>query len=97
MKYIVKTSAANMGSGKRGMGHYGNVAVLLVEDGAEPKMISERAKGVIEIVSYEGKLHWGSTEKCAFRKALARAEALAAKLNDELTNGTEVPQKGDSK
>jgi len=84
MKYVVKTSAAAMP--QRCWGRYGNVAVLLVEDDATPKMISERAKGVIKIVSYEGRLHCGKTERSAFQKALKRANELAAKLNAELAS-----------
>ena len=79
MSYIVRTAAAKMpGSWK---GTYRRVAVLEVEDGLVPTMISTRAKGVRRIVRTWERLFVGKTERCEYRIALAEAEALAAKLN----------------
>lgn len=47
----------------------------------EPTMISERARGVIEIVQLWEKLYNGKTERCSFARALREAEELADRLN----------------
>jgi hypothetical protein len=78
-KYIVQTSAARMPSSC--WGQYRNVAVLKVENWVEEaSMISERAKGVLEIVAYWGKLH-SRGKNTAFAKALKEAQELCEKLN----------------
>jgi hypothetical protein len=77
--YIVKTAAAKMPSSCKG--RYRRVAVMEVADGTEPAMISERAKGVIRIVETWERLNEGRTDKCAYRRALAEANAMAERLN----------------
>ena len=79
MTYVIRTSAAHMPNSCKGV--YRRVAVLEVEDGVVPKMISPRAKGVRRVVRTWERLNVGSTERCAYRIALAQAEALAAELN----------------
>ena len=79
--FIVLTASASVPSSYRGQ--YRRVAVLEVEDGMEspPKMISERARGVIEIVETWERLHVGKTERGAYQQALVDAHALARELN----------------
>jgi hypothetical protein len=63
-------------------GTYRRVALLEVEDGVDRvAMISWRARGVICIVRTWEKLNVGITERCAFNRALAEANKMAAKLN----------------
>ena len=78
--YIIKTAAANMPASC--WGRYARIAVLEVEAGIQDvSMISERARGCIQIVKTWEKLNVGSTERCAFSRAMAEAEALCAELN----------------
>ena len=79
MAYVVKTSAAKMAASVKGQ--YRRVAVLEVDPGTEPSMISERARGVRRIVQIWDRLNVGTTDRCAYRVALAEAEAMVAKLN----------------
>lgn len=83
-KHIVKTATACMPNSC--WGRYGKVAVLEVEvdsDGkpASPKMISDRARGVVKVVEVWDRLNMGTTARCAYRVALAEAEVMAAELN----------------
>ena len=66
-------------------GRYKRVAVVEIEDGfkGRPKMISRRARGVARVVALWDKQSVGKTARCAFRQALAAAEALCARLNAE--------------
>lgn len=64
-------------------GPYRNVAVVEVEAGAEPKMISTRARGVRRIVRHYGPQSVGKTDRCAYRRTLAEAAELVVKLNAE--------------
>ena len=80
-RHIVMTAAANMPSSCRGS--YGRVAVVRLEDGFDgiPKMISDRARGVAEIVETWEKCSIGKTEKSAFAIAKKEAESMCAELN----------------
>lgn len=78
-EYVVKTAAAQMPGSCWGV--YRRVAVLEVERGTVPAMISERARGVVRVVETWEKLNVGKTERCAYRVALREAEELAARLN----------------
>jgi hypothetical protein len=80
MSYIVMSSAAKMPGSCKGV--YKRVAVMEVEPGAEPKMISERAKGVIRVVQTWENLNVGKTDKCAYSRALRVAEMMAKRLTD---------------
>jgi hypothetical protein len=81
-EFIVMTASEKMPSSC--WGKYGRVAVVEVEEGLDdtPKMISERAKGVVRIVENWRRLNVGKTDKCAFRLAEEEAYELCAKLND---------------
>lgn len=79
-QYIVQSAAAKMPS--KCKGRYARVAVLEVADGVERvAMISERARGVLRIVRTWEKRNVGKTERGAYQRAVADAEALALKLN----------------
>lgn len=81
-EFIVMTAAAFMPASC--MGRYGKVAVCEVYAGIKPKMISERAKGMVRIVALKDKLHAGNGgPRTAYAKALADAERLCAALNRE--------------
>jgi hypothetical protein len=78
--YIVQTAAANMPNSC--WGRYGRVAVLEVDSGLDSvSMISARARGCRRVVETWERRHIGSTDRSAFFRALAEAEALAAELN----------------
>lgn len=66
------------------MGRYKNVAVLEVEAGAAPKMISERSKGVVRIVVHYGPQNVGKTERCAYERTLRHAKNLANTLANQM-------------
>ena len=95
-EFIVMTANAQMLSSVRS--RYMKVAVCEVEAGVRPKMISERAKGMVRIVTFADKLHAGQGgPRTAYAIAKADAERLCAGLNLEaamirnaaLTIGTE--------
>lgn len=67
-------------------GQYRHVAVVEIDPSVceIPAMISTHAKGVIRIVSDSGALKVGSTERCAWFRAVEEANVLAAKLNDSV-------------
>ncbi len=80
-KFIVKSSAARMPPNC--WGTYRRVAVLeVVADAPEPRMISDRARGVVGIVRTWERLHVGSTARCAYQVAMMEAAELAAELNE---------------
>jgi len=79
-KFIVQSAAACMPNSC--WGQYKRVAVLEVLDHVERvRMISERAQGVVRVVETWERLNVGRTERCAYRRALAEAQALAQRLN----------------
>jgi hypothetical protein len=82
-RFVVQIASANMPNGC--WGAHARVAVLEIEPGTradfKPTMISERARGVARVVETWERLNVGKTERCAFRRALAAAERLAADLN----------------
>ena len=82
-RFTTQTASAKMPASC--FGRYGRVAVIEIEDGLpadfQPAMISERARGVVRIVQTWEKCNIGKTDRCAFARARARAEALANKLN----------------
>ena len=82
-RFIVMSRSAHMPPGC--WGEYRRVAVVETTLPApfEPRMISERSTGVVRIVDTWEKLNVGTSDRCAYAKALAEAEALADKLNNE--------------
>ena len=85
--FIVMTASAKV-SGKLRQygGQYRHVAVVEVDPSVcdFPAMISTRAKGVVRIVSDSGALKVGTTERCAWFRAVSEANALATKLNSNV-------------
>lgn len=84
-EYIVMEASAKVPSGWKWRGGprgYRKIALVEVEKGVIPKMISERAKGVIRIVHVWDRLHEGATEKSAYHRCLAEARERAAELNN---------------
>lgn len=66
-------------------GRYARIGVLEVNADVERvAMISERCRAVRNVVATWERLNVGTTERCAYRRALAEAEHLAAKLNKEV-------------
>ena len=87
--WIVMTSSAKMPVSVKHP--YVNVALVKLNQhytarNLRPKMISERARGVLQ-VRHLGHHPTGKTEKCGFRRAKADAERLAFELNNAPTVG----------
>ena len=82
-RYIVGSSRAKMPSSCMGGGHYYRIAVIEMRPGATrgPAMISDRAVGVAQIIETWERLYRGTTGACAYARAWAEAEAMAARLN----------------
>lgn len=81
-EFIVMTASAKMQSSV--YARYGRVAVCEVEVGVRPKRISERAKGMVRIVSLRNRLYAGlGGPRTAYAIAKADAERLCAGLNLE--------------
>lgn len=79
-EYVVKASRAKMPA--TCWGTYRRVAVLEVERGTKPRMISARARGVVRVVrTWERCADRGTNT--AFARALREARELAAALNAE--------------
>jgi len=83
-EYIIMTASAHMPNSCWGI--YRRVALVEVEKGVEPKMISERARGVVRIVRTWENLNVGTTDKCAYRRALAEAKTELAELEKDNTH-----------
>jgi hypothetical protein len=79
-EYIVMTASAQMPSSCKGI--YKKVAVCEVEAGVIPKMISERAKGMIRIVALWDKRHAGGGDRTAFALAVVAANQMAKDLTE---------------
>jgi len=78
---LVMSSAAQMPTSCKG--RYRRVALLRVARGVIPAMISARAWGVIEVLGVAEKLNVGSTDRCAFRRAVLQSTAQAHDLAEE--------------
>lgn len=81
-RFIVMTAAANMPSSC--WGRYGKVAVVETNGVDMPQMIHPRHKAVVRIVEVWDRLNIGHTSRCAFRRGLAAAQAMADQLNAAL-------------
>jgi hypothetical protein len=82
MRYVVCTSQAKMPQSC--WGKYRRVAVIETTDGIVPKMISERARGVVRIVETWERLHVGG-DRSAYAVAMREAADLADRLNAEVS------------
>ncbi len=72
-------------------GRYKRVAVVIIDtdelcaNGRDlPSSISKRSIGVVRIVQTWENCNVGTSERCAYRRALAEAEELAKMVNAEL-------------
>lgn len=83
--YLIQTSSAHMPNSC--WGQYRNVAILEVDSilRRHVSMISDRARGVVEVYQHLGHHHVGrgGSGRCAYAKALARAEATLDRLEAE--------------
>ena len=87
--YKLMTAAAQMPASC--WGTYRRIAIVQIETAdTVPKMISERAIGVVEIVATWEKLHVGKTTRCAYAKALKEANAMLADLQTRTVILTEA-------
>lgn len=84
-EYVIRASSAKMPSSC--WGTYRHVAVMEVEKGTFPTMISERARGVVRIIEEWRGLNVGPIAqrgdtggKCAYSVALRSARALIKQL-----------------
>lgn len=78
--FIVQTAAAT--PAVKCWGIYRRVAVLEVEQPLlSVKMISPRARGCVRVVKTWENCNVGTTERCAYNRALAEARELAKELN----------------
>ena len=77
-RFIVMTAGARMPLCN--WGRYGKVAVCEVEAGVTPKMISERALGMVRIVELHAPLYMAGS-RSAFALALADAKVTVHRLN----------------
>jgi len=79
--YIVKESSS---TGFAQYKNYVRIAILKVEHGVKHvSMISERAKGVIEIIQVWEKVHKGHTTSSKYFHIMREAHELAEKLTKE--------------
>lgn len=81
-KFIVMTAAAPMPSSCKG--GYRRVAVVETDGENMPKQIHPNHKSVVRIVTTWEKLNVGTTDRCAYQRALAAANVLAQRLNAEV-------------
>lgn len=81
-RYVVMTAAACMPASCK-YGRYGKVAVVETDGERMPKQINPTHKAVRRIVEVWDRRFVGKTDQCAFRRALAEATYLAAKLNNK--------------
>jgi len=85
-RWVVQTASASMP--RTCWGRYGRVAVLELEpdwDGPVA-MISARARGVRRVICTWERLNIGSTDRCAFARALAAADEMVAEHNARLAS-----------
>lgn len=82
-RFVVMTSAAKGPNGCGYAGRYRAVAVVETDTLAIPAFISARARHLVRIVEHWGACSVGATDRCAYRIAMAEAEAMAVKLNAE--------------
>ncbi len=82
-KYIVMTASQHINFPRR----IAKAALVLIETDELPEgrtvpaMISERARGVVEITELHEKLNVGKTGRCAFSRCVAELEQRASELN----------------
>lgn len=78
-RYIVMTASCHMPASVKAP--YGKVAVVETDRIHKPQQINSHHRSVVRVVRLWTRLFKGKTPECAFRVALAEAEALAERLN----------------
>ena len=78
-RYIVMTAYACMPNSC--WGTYRRVAVVETDGIKMPKQINARRRDVVSIVRTWERLNVGSTDRCAYRKAMAEAQRIAREMN----------------
>lgn len=78
-EYVMKISCAKMPANC--WGSYKNVAVMEVKKGTKPRMISERANGVVRVVRVFGPSNVGTTSRCGHQQDILAAKILIDELN----------------
>lgn len=81
MPYSIMTSSAKV-SGKARLGTYRNVAIIEWDGITYPKMISKRARGMVNIIRHFGSQSVGVTERCQYKKTLLEARYIIESLNN---------------
>lgn len=81
---VVMVAQARMPQRCWGGSRYYRVAVVEVDPGAAPRMISARARGVRRVWAVYERCYRGSTDRCAFARAMRAAEECAALLRCEI-------------
>lgn len=89
-EYVVKTASACMPASC--WGKYGRVAIVEIEAGSgAPSRIDEREKNVVAITRLYDRLFWGTSDRCAYRRALALAGKMCEGLNAGRIQPASVP------
>lgn len=78
---LMNNSASPKGRAKDFSRNYRHIAIVEIEGENWPKMISERAKGVIRIVKDIPCIYVGKTEKSEGRRILNRMKEIVEGLN----------------
>ena len=82
LKAVAMSACARMPASCRGQ--YRRAALVIVDTDvcAIPKMISERARGVVRLIDSTGGLHVGRTEKGAWQRKMTNMERIARIINE---------------
>ena len=80
-KFIVKVSLAKMPNNCWGAKNYVNIALIETDGRSSVSMISERARGVRQIVRMEKGVHLGNTARSAGFRFLKECEKDANAMN----------------
>lgn len=82
--YIIRTASAQCPPSWAWHHTRRRVAVMEVEAGTNPAMISARARGVVRIVQCWERCYVGTTARCQYEQALAEARELVADLEGQV-------------
>jgi hypothetical protein len=79
-EFIIMTACSHSLTGSGYAGRHGKVAICEVKAGVKPKMISERAKGMVRIIELHDHLYKGGP-KSGYATTLEDAKRKCAELN----------------
>lgn len=80
-EFVIRVSEAHQPSSRKWQHRRTRVAVLEVEPGTVPAMISERARGVVRVVRVWEDLYTGPSQHCQYACAMRAARDLAGRLS----------------